>query len=65
MALDKSERGFNNFVVEADNPFMVNEDIAAFLISYDTERTESEVRGLSLDMPLHTITAGGNRFAVV
>lgn len=63
--LKRIERGFNKFVVEAENPFMVNEDIAAFLISYYTERTENEVRGLSLNTPLHTITAGGNRFAVV
>lgn len=63
--LKRIERGFNKFVVEADKPFMVSDDVAAFLISYYTERTENEVRGLSLDMPLHTITAGGNRFAVV
>ncbi|WP_342512278.1 DNA cytosine methyltransferase [Sporosarcina sp. FSL K6-1522] len=63
--LKRIERGLNKFVIEADNPFMVSDDIAAYLISYYTERTESEVRGLALDTPLHTITAGGNRFALV
>ncbi|MEK5070284.1 DNA cytosine methyltransferase [Sporosarcina sp. FSL K6-1508] len=63
--LKRIERGLKKFVMEADNPFMASDDVAAYLISYYTERTESEVRGLSLDTPLHTITAGGNRFAIV
>lgn len=63
--LKRIERGLKKFVIEADNPFMASDDVAAYLISYYTERTESEVRGLALDTPLHTITAGGNRFAIV
>ncbi|MGE7843607.1 DNA cytosine methyltransferase [Lysinibacillus sp. NPDC093712] len=63
--LNRIEKGLFKFVINTDNPYMVSEDIAAYLISYYTERTENEVRGLSLNSPLHTITAGGNRFAVV
>lgn len=39
--------------------------VSAFLSSYYTETNSSEVRGSSLYDPLHTITAGGNRFALV
>lgn len=63
--INRIQRGMQKFVIDAENPYMVNDDIAAYLISYYTERTENEVRGLSLDMPLHTITAGGNRFGLV
>lgn len=63
--INRIQRGLKKFVIDAEKPFMVSDDIAAYLISYYTERTENEVRGLSLDMPLHTITAGGNRFALV
>lgn len=63
--LNRIERGLERFVLEPEQPFMVDEDKAAFLISYYTEQSEKEVRGLSLDAPLHTITAGGNRFALV
>lgn len=60
------ERGLKKFVIDAKNPFRVpDEHIQAYLISYYTERESNEVRGLSLDQPLHTITAGGNRFAIV
>lgn len=63
--LKRIERGLKKFVLESDNPFVVDGDKAAYLISYYTEQSSKEVRGLSLDTPLHTITAGGNRFALV
>jgi DNA (cytosine-5)-methyltransferase 1 len=63
--MNRIERGLKKFVLDTDKPFIVNENVAAYLISYYTEQSEKEVRGLSLDMPLHTITAGGNRFALV
>lgn len=63
--MKRIERGLNKFVLDAEKPFMIDQDKAAYLISYYTERTENEVRGLSLNTPLHTITAGGNRFALV
>lgn len=63
--LKRIEKGLNKFVLEEQTPYMVREDLAAYLISYYTERNENEVRGLSLDTPLHTITAGGNRFGLV
>lgn len=64
--LKRIEKGLQRFVIDAEKPFMVpDEHKAAFLISYYTEQSEKEVRGLSLNTPLHTITAGGNRFGLV
>jgi DNA (cytosine-5)-methyltransferase 1 len=64
--LKRIERGLERFVINNKNPFIVpDEHKAAFLISYYTEQSEKEVRGLSLNTPLHTITAGGNRFGLV
>ena len=61
------KRGIQRFVIDNPKPFIVpgQEMKAAFLSSYYTETSKNEVRGLSLDNPLHTITAGGNRFALV
>ncbi len=67
-------RGLRKFVIEHPEPFIApvkyaGEDnrslVSAFLTSYYTETTSSEVRGISLRDPLHTITAGGNRFGLV
>ena len=65
--LRRIEKGIQKFVVDNPKPFIVpgQEYKAAFLSSYYTETSKNEVRGLSLDGPLHTITAGGNRFALV
>lgn len=64
--LRRIQKGLERFIINNDNPFIVpDEHKAAFLISYYTEQSEKEVRGLSLDTPLHTITAGGNRFGLV
>ncbi|TYS50108.1 DNA cytosine methyltransferase [Bacillus infantis] len=64
--LKRIQRGLERFVIEDENPFLVpDEHKAAFLISYYTEQSSKEVRGLSLKTPLHTITAGGNRFGLV
>lgn len=66
--LKRIQRGLDKFVINNDEPYIVpipEEKKAAFLISYYTEQSGKEVRGLSLDSPLHTITAGGNRFGLV
>jgi DNA (cytosine-5)-methyltransferase 1 len=64
--LNRIQKGLERFVINEEKPFMVpDEHKAAFLISYYTEQSEKEVRGLSLNTPLHTITAGGNRFGLV
>jgi len=39
--------------------------VAAFLSSYYGETSPGEARGSRLDEPAHTVTAGGNRFALV
>lgn len=60
-------RGIKKFVIETDKPFIapIVPIAASFLSSYYTETSENEVRGLTMNEPLHTITAGGNRFALV
>ena len=60
-------RGIKKFVIEIEEPFIapIEPATCSFLSSYYTETSKHEVRGLSLDEPLHTITAGGNRFALV
>ncbi|WP_407636397.1 DNA cytosine methyltransferase [Fictibacillus gelatini] len=60
-------RGIKKFVIENKEPFIapVKPTACSFLSSYYTETTKNEVRGLGLDEPLHSITAGGNRFALV
>jgi DNA (cytosine-5)-methyltransferase 1 len=64
--LRRINKGIEKFVINNKTPFIVpGEEKAAFLTSYYTETSSYEVRGLSLDSPLHTITAGGNRFALV
>jgi DNA (cytosine-5)-methyltransferase 1 len=64
--LKRIEKGLQRFVIDSEKPFIVpDEHKAAFLISYYTEQSDKEVRGLSLNTPLHTITAGGNRFGLV
>lgn len=64
--LRRIDRGIEKFVLNNSQPFIVpGQSKAAFLTSYYTETSAKEVRGVSLDHPLHTITAGGNRFALV
>lgn len=62
--LKRIAKGLQKFVMDAENPY-IHEEKASFLSSYYTETTEREVRGSALNSPLHTITAGGNRFALV
>lgn len=72
--LRRINRGIKKFVVDNPTPYIAPVEVngtdnsrlvSAFLSSYYTETSANEVRGLSLDGPLHTITAGGNRFALV
>lgn len=64
--LKRIQKGLERFVINEENPFFIPDRYkSAFLISYYTEQSEKEVRGLSLNTPLHTITAGGNRFGLV
>lgn len=62
--LRRIARGIEKFVIDTDKPFL-RDCTANFISSYYTPTSESEVRGSSLHSPLHTITAGGNRFALV
>lgn len=71
--LSRIARGFQKFIVNTANPFIApvkfdandnSEQVASFLISYHSETVANEVRGLSLDEPIHTIDTS-NRFALV
>lgn len=66
-------RGLQKFIIENENPFIAPvefstnnhvEEVAAFLMSYHSETIEGEVRGLSLDQPIHTLDTS-NRFGLV
>ncbi|MDQ0412702.1 DNA cytosine methyltransferase [Mesobacillus stamsii] len=70
--LKRIARGMKKFVIENPDPYIApikpsdegnSNRVAAFLTSYYTEQKD-EVRGLSLNSPLHTITTS-NRFALV
>lgn len=65
--LRRISKGIKKFVLDADKPFITPGETmkANFLTSYYTETSKHEVRGVSLNAPLHTITAGGNRFGLV
>lgn len=59
-------KGIDKFIgCNADVYMVKGQPKAAFLTSYYTETSANEVRGVSLNSPLHTITAGGNRFGLV
>ena len=65
--LRRIAKGIQKFVIDTDEPYLVSDEVvkANFLTSYYTETSSSEVRGVALNKPLHTITAGGNRFGLV
>lgn len=48
-------KGIQKFIVESDNPFILDGDKAAFLIQYHSETSKREVRGQSLREPIMTI----------
>lgn len=62
--LKRIARGIEKFIINCENPYVVNEAEADFLISYHTERKDGEVRGISLDKPIHTLDTS-NRFGLV
>ncbi|MCG7407713.1 DNA cytosine methyltransferase [Paenibacillus sp. ACRRX] len=49
----------------SDPPSDQSDIFGGYISSYYGETSSTEVRGSELDSPLHTITAGGNRFALV
>ncbi|MBW7475927.1 DNA cytosine methyltransferase [Paenibacillus oenotherae] len=73
--------GTYKFVINDSDPFIVPDEhihpwmqeidegnasvVSAFLSTYYGETKAGKARGSSLHDPLHTITAGGNRFALV
>jgi len=62
--LKRIARGIEKFIVNNKKPYLVKGNQADFLISYHSERQEGEVRGLSLDSPIHTLDTS-NRFGLV
>jgi len=75
--LKRIAKGLFKFIIDNPDPFIAptevcmdgleerGELVAAFLTSYYGDTTGRDVRGSSLNDPLHTITAGGNRFGLV
>lgn len=61
--MNRIAKGIKKYVIDNPNPYIV-EDCLPLLISYHSETKESEVRGISIDSPLHTIDTS-NRFALV
>lgn len=61
--LKRIAKGIKKFIIDNPSPYIVKNQ--AFSIqSYYTEQKE-ETRGSQIDKPLHTITAGGQRHALV
>lgn len=57
-------KGFEKFILEAENPFLVDNKFAPYLIQYHAEQSEKEVRGQQIDKPINTIDTS-NRYAVI
>lgn len=65
--MSRIARGLQKFVIDNPHPFIVQvgkELLAPYLISYHSETTKNEVRGLTLDQPIHTLDTS-NRFGLV
>lgn len=65
--MDRIGRGYKKFIVDAEEPFIVQESdkkIMPYLIQYHSESNNSEVRGQSVKEPLMTVDAA-NRYGLV
>lgn len=66
--LRRIAKGLDKFTIKADKPFIMvnnsqNASMAANLIQYHSEQSESEIRGQSLDKPIMTVDMS-NRYAL-
>lgn len=57
-------RGLKKFVLDNPEPYIVDENIAPFLIQYHSEQSDKDVRGQAIDRPLMTADAS-NRYGLV
>ncbi len=57
-------KGLQKFVIEADNPYMIDSEKPPFLIQYHSETSNSEVRGQWLDEPIMTLDTS-DRYAII
>ena len=57
-------RGLKKFILDNPEPYIVNKNLAPFLIQYHSEQTGKEVRGQAMDRPLMTADAS-NRYGLV
>lgn len=65
--MDRIGRGYKKFIVDADEPFVVEnagEKMLPYLIQYHSESGNAEVRGQSVKEPLMTVDAA-NRYGLV
>lgn len=63
--MERIAKGFKKFVLDSDDPYVVDESIAPFISTYYGKTKHSDTRGQELEKPLATITAGGSRHGLV
>ena len=65
--MNRIARGYKKFILDAENPFVVEDSdkmILPYLIQYHSESKKDEVRGQSVEEPLMTLDAS-NRYGLV
>ncbi len=63
--MERIAKGFKKFVIDSDEPYILDESIAPYISTYYGKTKNSETRGQRVDAPIATITAGGLRHGVV
>lgn len=57
-------RGLRKFILDNPEPYIINKNLAPFLIQYHSEQTSKEVRGQTMVRPLMTADSS-NRYGLV
>ena len=63
--MERIIRGFKKFVLDSDDPYILDDKIVPFVSTYYGKTKHSKTRGQEVNKPLSTITAGGLRHGVV
>jgi len=62
--LARIAKGFQRFVIDEKNPFVVDDKYVPYLIQYHSETVDGEVRGQSIADPVMTVDTS-NRYALI
>lgn len=62
--LARIAKGFQRFVIDEKDPFVVDNKYIPYLIQYHSETADGEVRGQSVDEPVMTVDTS-NRYALI